>query len=100
VTSPTIGGGAVRFPVEAGGALEQIIEAPSLERRLKATSSAGDEDRSLSGDDQPYLRDFSRLVKERDGVAGIVSAMLELHGERDNLRVLWHSARAAVEKRG
>jgi pimeloyl-ACP methyl ester carboxylesterase len=31
VTSLTIGGGAVRFPVEAGGALEQIIEAPSLD---------------------------------------------------------------------
>ena len=31
VTSLTIGGGAVRFPIEAGGALKDIIEAPSLE---------------------------------------------------------------------
>jgi pimeloyl-ACP methyl ester carboxylesterase len=31
VTSLTIGGGAVRFPVEAGGALEQTIGAPSLD---------------------------------------------------------------------
>ena len=31
VTSLTIGGGAVRFPIEAGGALKNIIEAPSLD---------------------------------------------------------------------
>lgn len=48
---------------------------------------------------QQYLRDFSRTVNEEDGAADIVAAMLELHGDRDNPRVLWHSARAAVEKR-
>ena len=31
VTSLTVGGGAVRFPVEAGGALKDLIEAPSLD---------------------------------------------------------------------
>ncbi len=31
VTSLTIGGGAVRFPIEAGGALKDVIEAPSLD---------------------------------------------------------------------
>jgi pimeloyl-ACP methyl ester carboxylesterase len=31
VTSLTIGGGAVRYPVEAGGVLKDIIEAPSLD---------------------------------------------------------------------
>ena len=31
VTSLTIGGGAVRFPIDAGGALKEIIEAPSLD---------------------------------------------------------------------
>jgi pimeloyl-ACP methyl ester carboxylesterase len=31
VTSLTIGGGAVRFPIEAGGALKQVIEAPGLD---------------------------------------------------------------------
>jgi pimeloyl-ACP methyl ester carboxylesterase len=31
VTSLTIGGGAVRYPVEAGGALKDTIEAPSLD---------------------------------------------------------------------
>ena len=31
VTSLSIGGGAVRFPLETGGALKAVIEAPSLE---------------------------------------------------------------------
>jgi pimeloyl-ACP methyl ester carboxylesterase len=31
VTSLTLGGGAVLLPVEAGGALKQIIDAPSLD---------------------------------------------------------------------
>jgi pimeloyl-ACP methyl ester carboxylesterase len=31
VTSLSIGGGAVRFPLESGGALKGVIEAPSLE---------------------------------------------------------------------
>jgi pimeloyl-ACP methyl ester carboxylesterase len=31
VTSLSIGGGAVRFPLEAGGALKGVIEAPSLD---------------------------------------------------------------------
>jgi glyoxylase-like metal-dependent hydrolase (beta-lactamase superfamily II) len=32
-------------------------------------------------------------------VEGIVSAMLELHPDRGNPRVVWHSAREAVKKR-
>ena len=31
VTSLTIGGGAVRFPIDAAGALKDVIEAPSLD---------------------------------------------------------------------
>lgn len=31
VTSLSVGGGAVRFPIEAGGALEGVIQAPSLD---------------------------------------------------------------------
>ena len=49
---------------------------------------------------QQYLRDFSRIVNEQESVEDIVAAMLELHGDRDNPRVLWHSARTAVAKRG
>jgi pimeloyl-ACP methyl ester carboxylesterase len=43
VSSLTVGGGAVAFPVEAGGALAQFIEAPSLEtlRELDARSAIG-----------------------------------------------------------
>jgi pimeloyl-ACP methyl ester carboxylesterase len=43
VTSLTVGGGAVRVPIEAGGALKEIIEAPSLEvvRRLDARTNIG-----------------------------------------------------------
>ncbi|MFI9388090.1 MBL fold metallo-hydrolase [Kutzneria sp. NPDC052558] len=48
---------------------------------------------------QQYLRDFTRIVQERDTVEEIVAAMLELHGDRDNPRVLWHGAREAVAKR-
>jgi pimeloyl-ACP methyl ester carboxylesterase len=43
VTSLTVGGGAVGFPIEAGGALKQIIEAPSLDlvRGLDARTNIG-----------------------------------------------------------
>jgi pimeloyl-ACP methyl ester carboxylesterase len=43
VTSLTVGGGAVRFPIDAGGALKAIIEAPSLEvvRGLDARTNIG-----------------------------------------------------------
>ena len=43
VTSLTIGGGAVRFPIEAAGALKDIIEAPSLDavRGLDARTNIG-----------------------------------------------------------
>ena len=43
ITSLTIGGGAVRYPIEAGGALKDIIEAPSLDdvRGLDARTNIG-----------------------------------------------------------
>ena len=39
----TVGGGAVRFPIEAGGALEETIEAPTLDvvRGLDARTNIG-----------------------------------------------------------
>jgi glyoxylase-like metal-dependent hydrolase (beta-lactamase superfamily II) len=46
-----------------------------------------------------YLADFSRVVKENETVEAIVKAMLTLHPNRDNPRVVWHSARQAVAKR-
>lgn len=43
VASLTVGGGAVRFPIEAGGALKDIIEAPSLDvvRTMDARTNLG-----------------------------------------------------------
>src|SRR6185369_15806693 len=43
VTSLTIGGGAVRFPIDAAGALKDVIEAPSLDvvRGLDARTYIG-----------------------------------------------------------
>ncbi|HEX4753432.1 MAG TPA: alpha/beta hydrolase [Solirubrobacterales bacterium] len=43
LTSLTVGGGAVAFPIEAGGALAEFIEAPSLDviRELDARSILG-----------------------------------------------------------
>jgi pimeloyl-ACP methyl ester carboxylesterase len=43
VTSLTVGGGAVRFPIEAGGALKDVIEAPSFDavRELDARTNIG-----------------------------------------------------------
>ena len=43
MTSLTIGGGAVLFPVKAGGALKDVIEAPSLDvvRELDARTNIG-----------------------------------------------------------
>jgi pimeloyl-ACP methyl ester carboxylesterase len=43
VTSLTIGGGAVSFPIDAGGALKDIIEAPTLDdvRALDARTNIG-----------------------------------------------------------
>ena len=43
VTSLTIGGGAVRFPIQASGALRNIIDAPSLDvaRELDARTNIG-----------------------------------------------------------
>jgi pimeloyl-ACP methyl ester carboxylesterase len=43
VTSLTVGGGAVRVPIDAGGALKDVIEAPSLDdiRALDARTNIG-----------------------------------------------------------
>jgi glyoxylase-like metal-dependent hydrolase (beta-lactamase superfamily II) len=46
-----------------------------------------------------YLRDFTRIVNERESAEDIFAAMLELHGDRDNPWVLWFGARKAVAKR-
>ncbi len=60
VTSLTIGGGAVRFPIEAGGALKDIIEAPSLEvvRGLDARTNIGQAvEAAASSDSEPEVHE-------------------------------------------
>ena len=61
-------------------------------------AGAADDPRTI-GESQQYLRDFSRVAASEQTVEGIVSAMLELHPDRDNPRVVWHCAREAVKKR-
>jgi pimeloyl-ACP methyl ester carboxylesterase len=60
VTSLTIGGGAVRWPIEAGGALKDIIEAPSLEvvRGLDARTNIGlAVEAAASSDSEPEVHE-------------------------------------------
>jgi glyoxylase-like metal-dependent hydrolase (beta-lactamase superfamily II) len=59
---------------------------------------AADDPKTIN-ESQQYLRDFSRVAASEDTVEGIVSAMLELHSDRDNPRVLWHCAREVIKKR-
>jgi hypothetical protein len=41
----------------------------------------------------------SRIVNQGGSVADIAAEMLKLHGNRDNPRTLWYSARLAVDRR-
>lgn len=59
---------------------------------------AADDPRTI-GESQQYLRDFSRIVATENAAEDIVAAMLKLHPDRDNPRVVWHCAREAVKKR-
>src|SRR6201987_4420001 len=60
VTSLTVGGGAVRFPIDAGGALKDVIEAPSLDdvRQLDARTNIGFAvEPGASGDSEPDIHE-------------------------------------------
>jgi pimeloyl-ACP methyl ester carboxylesterase len=60
VTSLTIGGGAVRFPIEASGALKDIIEAPSLDavRGLDARTNIGQAvEAAAASDSEPEVHE-------------------------------------------
>ena len=62
VTSLSIGGGAVTFPIAAGGALEAVIGAPSLDdvRQLdaRANISAADESAAPQASEPEVLEDY------------------------------------------
>jgi pimeloyl-ACP methyl ester carboxylesterase len=60
LTSLTVGGGAVRFPIDAGGALKDVIEAPSLDavRSLDARTNIGYAvEAGASGDSEPEVHE-------------------------------------------
>src|SRR5205807_5101965 len=60
VTSLTVGGGAVRVPIDAGGALKDLIEAPSLDvvRGLDARSNIGlAVERAAASDAEPEVHE-------------------------------------------
>jgi hypothetical protein len=72
----------------------------SVKRTLVQDTLVGAPDSSETiAESKKYLADFTRVVNEHDTVEEIVREMLELHPNRDNPRVVWHSARQAVAKR-
>ena len=60
-------------------------------------AGAADDPKTI-GESRQYLRDFSQVAASEQTVKGIVSAMLQLHPDRDNPRVIWHCAREAVKR--
>jgi hypothetical protein len=84
-----------------GDGLEGLVDAALNPKIVVAGhKSVGAPDRPESiGASQDYLRDFSRIVNGGGSVEDIVAEMLKLHGDRDNPRTLWYSARLAVSKR-
>jgi glyoxylase-like metal-dependent hydrolase (beta-lactamase superfamily II) len=57
-----------------------------------------DNDPSIIGESQQYLRDFSEIVAEEDTAAAIVARMVDRYPDWANVRTLWHSARIAVTR--
>src|ERR1700694_2649521 len=58
-----------------------------------------DNDPKIIAESQQYLRDFSRIVAEETTATGIVTRMVERYPDWENLRTLWHSARAAIARK-
>lgn len=109
VTSLSIGGGAVRFPIDAGGALKDVIEAPNLDvvRSLDARTNIGAAVESgASSADEPEVHEdyvsaydlgrfaessrFVRTYPEQNPVLGellptIATPTLILAGQNDDL---------------
>jgi glyoxylase-like metal-dependent hydrolase (beta-lactamase superfamily II) len=57
-------------------------------------------DPTIIGESQQYLRDFSQIITEETSAAGIVPRMVERYPDWENLRTLWHSARSAIARKG
>lgn len=90
---------------DAAGRAEWIATNDELEKLNPAIVVAGH--KAVGAGDGPenieatrqYLRDFSRIAEEQNTVEGIVDAMMAIHGDRVNPRVVWHSARTEIGRR-
>ncbi|WP_327433074.1 hypothetical protein [Streptomyces sp. NBC_01236] len=60
---------------------------------------ADDNDPKIIAESQQYLRDFSRIAAEETTSAGIVARMVELYPAWESRRTLWHSAKAAIDRK-
>jgi hypothetical protein len=58
-----------------------------------------DNDPKIIGETQQYLRDFSRFAAQETTAAGIVTGMLKVYPDWGNLRTLWYSAKAAIDRK-
>jgi glyoxylase-like metal-dependent hydrolase (beta-lactamase superfamily II) len=56
-------------------------------------------DPKIIGESQQYLRDFSRLADKATTPADIVTGMLGIYPDWGNLRTLWYSATAAIDRK-
>jgi glyoxylase-like metal-dependent hydrolase (beta-lactamase superfamily II) len=82
--------------------IDNLNQIASLDPQIVVSGHqrvAAPNDPTSIGESQQYLRDFSRVVETEETVEDIVKAMLTLHPDRDNTRVVWHCAREAVKKR-
>jgi hypothetical protein len=72
------------------------------DRHLTSTNpgTTSGNDPKIIGESQQYLWDFSVIAAEETTAAGIVARMMEHYPDWENLRTLWYSARAAVERTG
>ncbi|MFE4948791.1 MBL fold metallo-hydrolase [Leifsonia sp. NPDC056665] len=77
-------------------AIEALAPTVLVSGHKRVGASDGPEQIEAS---RQYLRDFTRIVDEGGPTEQIVTDMLKLHGDRDNPRTLWYSARQAVGKR-
>jgi glyoxylase-like metal-dependent hydrolase (beta-lactamase superfamily II) len=56
-------------------------------------------DPKIITESRQYLRDFTRIAAGETTTAGIVARMAERYPDWENLRTLWHSARAAIARK-
>jgi len=56
-------------------------------------------DPKIISESQQYLRDFTSIAAGETSTAGIVARMTERYPDWENLRTLWHSARAAIARK-